>query len=142
MIDFEENRKLGLGHFITPTEMSKQEGRTMPAILQQFAAIHIVHGLNGAAWAASARGPRSFGGGCPKLEDAYRQPSDSCNYCYAQVFLDNTLLSQTEYPNLAKLIPAETEAIEYYSGGAETPQKYSVLNSQCGVVVLHSRRPP
>ncbi|HEY2165473.1 MAG TPA: hypothetical protein VGH04_15860, partial [Gemmatimonadaceae bacterium] len=32
------------------------------------------------------------------------------------------------------------EAIEYYASSAEAPLKYSVLNSQCGVLVIHTIR--
>ena len=35
---------------------------------------------------------------------------------------------------------AMIEAIEYYASAAQTPMKYSVLNSQCGVVVIHTLR--
>src|SRR5207247_9601754 len=34
-IEFEENRRLGLGHFFTREELAKQEGRTLPAVLAQ-----------------------------------------------------------------------------------------------------------
>jgi hypothetical protein len=34
----------------------------------------------------------------------------------------------------------QIEAIEYYAGPAETPAKYSTLNTQCGVLVIHTRR--
>jgi hypothetical protein len=38
-------------------------------------------------------------------------------------------------------IPVATiEAIEYYASAAQTPTKYSVLNSQCGVLVIHTIR--
>jgi hypothetical protein len=35
---------------------------------------------------------------------------------------------------------AQIEAIEYYASAAETPTKYSALNSQCGVLVIHTLR--
>ncbi len=36
----------------------------------------------------------------------------------------------------------QIEAIEFYSSPAQTPSKYSRLNSRCGVYVIHTRRPP
>jgi hypothetical protein len=48
-----------------------------------------------------------------------------------------------ERPFDIHLIPVDAiEAIEYYSGGAETPTKYAKLNSTCGVVVIWTRRTP
>jgi hypothetical protein len=35
---------------------------------------------------------------------------------------------------------ASIEAIEYYATAAETPMKYATLNSECGVLVIHSLR--
>jgi hypothetical protein len=32
------------------------------------------------------------------------------------------------------------EAIEFYATGAETPMKYASLNSECGVLVIHTLR--
>jgi hypothetical protein len=32
------------------------------------------------------------------------------------------------------------EAIEFYATGAETPMKYASLNSECGVLVIHTVR--
>ena len=64
--------------------------------------------------------------------------------CYAQVYLDNTLVNSggpTE-PYDVNAIPAEQiEAIEFYASPAQTPAKYGRPNSACGVLVIHKRRP-
>ena len=39
-----------------------------------------------------------------------------------------------------QLSPDQVEAIEYYSGPASTPMRYSRQNSNCGVIVIHTRR--
>jgi hypothetical protein len=44
--------------------------------------------------------------------------------------------------DINSISPSQIEAIEYYSGSADTPAKYSGLNSTCGVVVIHTRRTP
>ena len=38
------------------------------------------------------------------------------------------------------IAPAQVEAIEYFSGAARTPLEYSSLNSQCGAIVIWTRR--
>ncbi len=76
--------------------------------------------------------------------------------CYALVYVDDHLVfrgqktgggrgsgaSQVWEPlfDINSVPVAEIEAIEYYASAAETPLKYSVLNSQCGVVVIHTLR--
>ena len=35
---------------------------------------------------------------------------------------------------------ADIEAVEYYASAAETPSKYATLDSQCGVLVIHTLR--
>jgi hypothetical protein len=42
--------------------------------------------------------------------------------------------------NLNSINPAQIEAIEFYASPAETPLKYSVMESQCGVLVIWTRR--
>lgn len=74
--------------------------------------------------------------------------------CYAQIYLDNALMNplvlildkqrrryRATPPFDVNSIPsAMIEAIEWYAGGAQTPMKYSRLDSGCGVLVIHSRR--
>jgi hypothetical protein len=76
--------------------------------------------------------------------------------CYALVYLDNNLIWRgqkftvrtphgvaTQWEPLFDInsIPvASIEAIEFYATGAETPMKYASLNSECGVLVIHSLR--
>jgi hypothetical protein len=45
-------------------------------------------------------------------------------------------------PDINSFSPAEIEAIEFYTGPAQTPVKYSRLDSHCGVLVIHTRRTP
>jgi hypothetical protein len=68
--------------------------------------------------------------------------------CYAVVFVDdqpvfrNQKLGNVMEPlfDINSIPVAQIEAIEYYASAAQTPMKYSVLNSQCGVVVIHTLR--
>ena len=141
MLEFEENRRLGLGHFVTRAEMAKQEGRKMSAIIGQFPGITLLTGPSGQAWVKSSRGTKSvFSPDCHPLEDAV--PPACSKGCFARVWIDNAIVSPVDITNINRIDPAQIEAVEYYTGGAETPSKYAVLNSQCGVVVFHTRRPP
>jgi hypothetical protein len=64
--------------------------------------------------------------------------------CWAQVYLDGVLqngMKEPTEPFDLKQIPVDrVEAIEFYAGGGETPLQYSRLGSQCGVLVIWTRR--
>jgi hypothetical protein len=149
--DFEENRKLGLGHFITRAELAKQEGRSTAAVLTSLPGIK-VYTIGPYAWVGSGRhAVTSLSGGGGALLDesdaAKRAPRWDC---YALVYLDDHLVFRGQKigqpPRWEPLfdinsIPvADIEAIQYYASAAQTPLKYATLNSQCGVLVIHTLR--
>jgi hypothetical protein len=144
--DFEDNRGLGLGHFFTRDDLAKQEDRRLSEVLAAVSSLQVVQGAGGnKAWVATRRGIPSLSRECVGLEGR-GTPDQSCNFCYAQVYLDNALLyaggSRGEVPNINRFWAGDIEAIEYYAGGAQTPAKYNNLNSNCGVIVIHTRRSP
>lgn len=142
---FDERRRLGLGHFLTRDDLKLKELVSLPAILADFPGTQVVRGRGPKGWLGSSRGQKSLGCSSVELED--RLPSErvpgAC--CYATVYLDGARLykggSDGQVPNLARFRPDELEAVEYYAGPAQTPAEYSDLNSGCGVLVLHTRRP-
>jgi hypothetical protein len=170
---FEENRKLGLGAFLTRSELERQEGRRLSDVLEQMKGSGIVRGRGDRGWILSKRPPPSL----PKCQDgqaagAVRGMSGTyakcaistagpgtgmwcpetlqekldglqCG-CYAQVYLDGSLMNRgnpTPPFNVNELLVASIEAIEYYASAALTPMRYS-SNSNCGVLVVWSRRSP
>jgi hypothetical protein len=63
--------------------------------------------------------------------------------CFSQVYIDGVLQnpgSPTVPFDLASLSPDRIEAIEYHSGPATTPVRYSALTSACGVLAIWLRR--
>jgi hypothetical protein len=154
MADFEENRKIGLGRFMTRSELEKVEHRKLGEVIEAVGAK--VSRSGPFAWLGSTRGPiRSLNQGikpkCSTLEGRPVSPRDSqsarnpgCGQCWAQVWIDGRAVYSGEeggvVPDLNAILPQSIEAIEYYKGPASTPMKYSKLNSQCGVLVIHTRR--
>lgn len=153
---FDENRRIGLGKFITRSELEKQEQRKLPEILESIGVKS--YRLGPRAWVGSSRGPRNLSLGGANLKCSYlegrevdQRQIDNPNRnpgcgCFAQVYLDNAPLYRGEQggvvPDINRILPQSLEAIEYYKSAAQTPLKYSTLNSQCGVIVLHTRRTP
>jgi hypothetical protein len=165
---FEEHRKLGLGHFLTRTDLAKVEGRRLSDVLNTMPGLKIMPGKGSHAWVRSSHALGGVGASMKTNPGANVMPdaADSAAGahavpCYSQVYLDNHLMFSGRKtldpvnptaPNATRqfrfdplfdinsIAPEQIEAIEYYSGAAEVPLKYSNTNSDCGVIVIHTRR--
>jgi hypothetical protein len=151
-LSFLENRARGFGHFVTREELDKVGNRALSDVLAQVPGLGLVRGRGGQGWVMSKRTPPRLrapvtGGVGDDLynPDATERARGVVAGCYARVYLDGALLnssSPAEPVNLNEFFVGSVEAIEYYSGPAQTPNKYSRLNSTCGVLVIHTRRSP
>ena len=143
---FEEHRATGLGQFFTRADLEKQKGRKLGDILSQTRGVRVLRGNANAAWLTSSRGPRSIGGSGRNVDQAEYRKGARNGECYAQVYLDAMLIYKSsriandELFDLNTVAAEQIEAIEYYSGPASTPLMYSRLNTECGVLVIHTRR--
>jgi len=141
MESFDENRRLGLGHFLTRAELAKLEGGpSTSSILQSFNGLSMVRGKGGRSWITGAHGFRLVD---PDKSD---QALGAHRSCYAQVYLDRMPVYQGRDGeplfDVNSVPPSQIEAIEYYATPAQTPAQYSRLNSSCGVLVIWTRRSP
>lgn len=158
-LSFLEHRATGLGYFLTRSDLEKHTGRQIATVLNQAPGIGIIRGRSGEAWAQSKRftAPiRSLtrppenevkrqAGGPVWYPEQHEKARGMLPGCYPRVYLDRTLLNSERpaAPVDLSVYGAETlEAVEYFSGPAQTPPEYSTLDSACGVLVLHSRRSP
>jgi Carboxypeptidase regulatory-like domain len=146
--DFEVNKKLGLGHFLTRAELATQEARPTASVVASLPGIKVAT-AGPYAWIGSGRhNATSLKMGAPSLDRSDEAKGAPRWDCYALVYVDdhlvfrNQLHSGVQEPlfDINSIPVAEIEAIEYYASAAETPTKYSTLNSQCGVVVIHTIR--
>jgi outer membrane receptor for ferrienterochelin and colicin len=143
---FEEHRRTGLGRFLTREELAPQEGRRLSDILTQVSGVDIVTGNGNRSWIVTNRGLRSLRAASCELDEIDVIRGAKLCACYAQVYLDNSLVYRGEPGeplfDLNRMVPAQIEAIEFYAGPAQTPLRYGGLNSVCGVLVIHTRRSP
>ena len=124
---FEENRKLGLGKYVTRAELDNANGRIVPQLLVMFPNLSVGQVTSGpeagkykASWVG--RGPKSM---------------MSRTGCQLMVFVDGVHVRDydlNEYP------PSAVAGIEFYRGGAQTPPEYSRMGSGCGVIAIHLRK--
>ena len=149
--EMEENRKLGMGQFVTRAALASNQGGFLKQHFNQMRGLAVVTeiGTTGSKfWLANKYIPNI--GGCTELEDNSPKASLSprgpyggppnCDYCFPTVYLDYSRLSSGRMaPNLARFNPDQLEAMEVYLGAAETPTRYASGASSCGVIVLHTR---
>lgn len=162
MLDFDEHRRLGLGHFLTRAEIDKLQGAPISGVMRQIPGVGILAGRTGAAWIMNAHASQAI----TIMPDA-NNPNVWCPEsaevgmfgmrcgCYAAVYLDRILMNPPEarYDNNRRLIgrpnrpfdvnsiPSATiEAVEWYTGKGQLPLRYWGFNSECGVLVMHTRR--
>jgi hypothetical protein len=163
---FDENRKVGLGHFLTRADLAKAGAARLSTVLSGLPGLGVVSGRAGQGWIVSKHMTPSS---CPPLRtlgtrDPQEAPGAACLMgqgvyvpirsealsgitpgCYVQVYLDDRLMNNTrptEPFDVNSLPLDQLEAVEFYSGPAQTPMKYSKLDSRCGVLVLWTRRSP
>ena len=143
--DFEEHRRGGLGQFLTREDLARQKGRRLSDVLTQVSGVRIVPGVANRAWVATNRGPRSLRN-IPLVDPSDATRGADRQTCYALVYMDGALMyaGKDEEPlfDVNTISPDQIDAIEYYAGPAQTPLRYSVLGSPCGVLVIHTRRTP
>jgi hypothetical protein len=144
--EFEENRKMGLGQFVTRADLAKLQGGFVMQVFNQKRGLLILRDNRVAnrMWLANKYIP-VVGGSCAELEDLSAPgwlsiKGANCNYCFPDIYLDYSRLSTHNFvPNVARFSPDQLEGIEIYLGAAETPPRYASGLSSCGVVVFHTR---
>jgi hypothetical protein len=157
MRDFEDDRRLGLGHFLTRDQLERLRGQTFTRALQDLPGITLARGGVSHAWVLSKRAHASL---CPPVRPGVRSQCYDANGiynpseaealrgigagCYVAVFLDDTQLNPgrpTPPFDASTIAVDQIEAVEYFEGVSELPVRYSGWNSDCGVLVIHTRRP-
>lgn len=154
---FMEAQALGLGSFVGADLLAKSGDRRLGDILTTVRSVGVIQGRGGRAYVYSKRNAPSLRN--PPPNSAYgsrNKPGESVYYpegtdasmgiiaaCYARVYLDQQLLNPTtpaQPVNINEYFARDLVGIEFYAGPASVPPRLAGLNSNCGVVVLHTRR--
>jgi hypothetical protein len=149
--DFEANRRLGLGHFLTRAELEKLEGVRFQDVLRQVPGIGISTGFGSHAWVVQGyRGIRVSRSVPLDSFDTFRGAKPGL--CYAQVYVDGLLMFANRPPaggalgipqplfDLSDIDVSRIEAVEYYASELTVPARYMSAFATCGVLVIHTRR--
>jgi hypothetical protein len=139
--DFEERRALGVGHFITRAELAKQENRTTGDIMSRVPGARVRRGNSGAAWIAGARGESRRQYARLDRLDIERRARPAC---YANVYVDGAVVFSgvdgEPLFDVNTIPPNMIEGIEFYSGASQIPPRFNRTGSECGVLIIWTRR--
>lgn len=142
---FEEHRARGLGHFLTREQIAKQEGRRLGDVLRELPGVNVVSGTGNHGWVTSSRvAVQTRQGSAWALHWADSLAGAPAGLCYVRVYLDNAMVyrGRPREPlfDVNSIAPAQVEAIEYYSSRMQAPARYSGSESECGVLVIWTRK--
>lgn len=139
--EFDERRKMGLGHFLTQSDFEKAEGRKLSDVLtSRIAGIRTVsYGSRQAL--ISSRGLISIS----KMPagDGMDRRMGATSRCYVQVIVDDIVRYRSapdeQLLNIDTIDPSRIAAAEYYSA-SQTPAQFNRGgNAPCGTLVIWSR---
>jgi hypothetical protein len=158
MADFEDNRRAGLGQFMTRVELEKFDGMDLRTPLQTLRGLgfisanaHFYPIKTPQPSAICIPDPPRYAKYTPCMTSrGYYVPADGADgmsgivvACYSQVYVDGVLMNHgTPTPpyDLKEIPVNRVAAVEYYNGGSETPARYMAgAASPCGVVVVTTR---
>jgi len=142
-LEFEENRRLGLGHFLTRKDLEKVGEARLSTVLASIPGIRIAPGRSpGVAWVVNSR--RTFLEG-----DSYRtgdaMDTGARLACYANVVLDGFKVYAPRRPDdplfdINSIRVDQIETIEFYVGATQLPGRYQGPGADaCGVLVIRTR---
>jgi hypothetical protein len=127
--EFEQRRHVGVGRFLTATDLMQTPAEPLRyAIQQRVPGVRLVlDPKSGAHYVASLRGPagHAMSGSAP---------------CYAQIYLDGARVSgpDGEPWDVDQVARATLSGVEYYDA-ATTPVQYRGNGSWCGTLLMWTR---
>ena len=140
---YEDHKRLGLGKFIDRDQLDRQKGRTVAAILAELPRVRVINGTGNRRWLATNKHLSIKGSGLVR-GDMVDSLHGSPYACYPQVYLDNIRMFRAKLGeplfDLGTVNPDQIEAIEFFESPAQTPIEYGGTDSQCGVLVIWTRR--
>lgn len=152
MSGFYDRQSAGIGAFITPENIQREQGRLIGEIVAKYSRISVRFGGTH-AWLATNRS--SSDGGCAfcrkRIQDLLDQADISAGArpaCYMDVYVNGLAVyrgygqnSHTPQPlfDLNSLAAGEIEGIEIYSSAVQVPARFNATSSGCGVALIWTR---
>lgn len=140
---YEERRHSQQGAFIDWSDLSRDATKPLRSVLARRLPGVLFVSYHGALYAASVRGNTQMDRRS-QIRSVIADPRSPAA-CFLQIFLDGTRLyapdGSTDAINLNDFQTKDFEAVEYYSGSANTPPEFSSSWATCGTLVFWTRLP-
>lgn len=149
LVEFNERRQAGVGHFITREHLAKAEGglrRTGDVIAAQ-PGVNVRRGSN-KIWIASSRTTRTgncaFCVGDVSSLNRADVAAGARPACFMDVYVDGAMVYDARHPenglyDVNTIPPEHIAGIEVYSSAAQVPAKYNRTGAGCGVLLIWTR---
>jgi hypothetical protein len=143
MRGFEDRRHHNQGTFITADELQKAANRPLRSVLgKRLTGVTFVN-YRGAIYVSSTRGMTQVDRRL-RIRAVQSDPRSPVG-CWPQIYLDGTRMyapnGGSDALDLNDFQTRDMEAIEFYSGGANTPPEFGSMFSTCGTLVMWTRLP-
>jgi len=150
---FYDRQRRGIGHFLTERELGQNPAGRVSDVMRRVPGLRVVlyqrRQLAGSGEPGAVRARNN-------LEEEYRIVSSrgyttgvgaggtgGLNYCYMDVYLDGVQV-QGQDPEQSQNFDAtslgQIEGVEVYAGASETPPEFRNAFSQCGVVLVWTKK--
>jgi hypothetical protein len=143
MRGFANRRKNNQGTFVTTDELQAAATRPLRSVLgRRLTGVTFVN-YRGAVYVSSTRGMTAVDR--RRLVRAVQGDPRSPVGCWPQIYLDGTRMyaptGGSDALDLNDFQTRDMEAIEFYSGGANTPPEFGSTYATCGTLVMWTRLP-
>jgi carboxypeptidase family protein len=148
LVEFNERRKFGTGHFIDRSQLAKAEDgmRQTGDLIATIPGVVVRRGSN-RIWVATGR---AIGTGCAfcAMTVAGLNPADVAAgarpACFVDVYLDGALVFDSRRASdglfdINSVPPVHIAGIEVYTSAAQIPAKYNRTGNGCGVLLIWTR---
>ena len=127
LMEFERRRRLGVGRFLTATDLEKRGSVDISTVLRSFSTIWVARDDNTGVTSLQAR-----------RDQGNMLQAQGAGSCPVQVIVDNVPMPRDADVELLPR-PKEIAGVEVYGGPAGTPSQFGGLDRRCGMVIIWTR---
>jgi len=149
---FDDNKRIGIGHFMTRDEIQKYDGMEFATLLSTISTTGIAYG-RAHNWITSRLRPppplclydrlaclQAHGFHIPdEFERQQGVPVECWSLVWVDGVLQNGMHDPTEPFDLKQMYTDRVDKLEFYATSAEVPMRYQRRGSHCGVLVVWTR---
>ena len=131
MQEFWARRMVGLGVFITRSEIERRRPGQTADLFRSVMGIRVISRPEGTRLVSGRSG----------ISASPRGNSAASNACAMQYYVDGIFMTPGMF-SVDEIVPVQLEALEIFRGPSEIPARFRQRDTGCGLVVIWTREPP